>query len=228
MGEVLYHSVSKEDDSDRLMLPPSPFRGGKTQLQWKRSIQLPAMASVLLGYCALTTTAIVALLAIMLSQLRIQALDNKGLQHEPRFQRVYGMDESYTSLDHQYDNLWDLGITGLVIRLPDENFGGEPKPATISMFHQLHCLASLRQAIQQAREGKDPGVDWHDNDHWPHCMDYLRNTILCWADSILERQFVLPNGTALPFIDGSRDMRQCGDKDGLVQMMRNHGKEVHI
>jgi hypothetical protein len=31
----------------------------------------------------------------------------------------------------------------------------------------------LRKALQSAAEGKKIGVDWHDDDHWPHCMDYL-------------------------------------------------------
>ena len=31
----------------------------------------------------------------------------------------------------------------------------------------------LRKALQSAAEGKNIGVDWHDDDHWPHCMDYL-------------------------------------------------------
>jgi hypothetical protein len=41
-------------------------------------------------------------------------------------------------------------------------------------FHQLHCLTSIRRAIQEAREGIDPGIDQNDNGHWPHCFDYLR------------------------------------------------------
>lgn len=42
-------------------------------------------------------------------------------------------------------------------------------------FHQLHCLAGLRKALQEASEGKDIGMDWTDNLHWPHCLDLLRS-----------------------------------------------------
>jgi hypothetical protein len=31
----------------------------------------------------------------------------------------------------------------------------------------------LRKALQSATEGKNIGMDWHDDGHWPHCMDYL-------------------------------------------------------
>lgn len=41
-------------------------------------------------------------------------------------------------------------------------------------FHQLHCLASIRMALQESKENKDIGMDWRDNAHWPHCLDYLR------------------------------------------------------
>ena len=40
-------------------------------------------------------------------------------------------------------------------------------------FHQLHCLASLRKAPQESHDGKDIGVDWQDDDHWPHCLHCL-------------------------------------------------------
>lgn len=37
----------------------------------------------------------------------------------------------------------------------------------------MHCLTMFRKALQDARDGKNIGTDWHDDDHWPHCMDYL-------------------------------------------------------
>jgi hypothetical protein len=40
----------------------------------------------------------------------------------------------------------------------------------------------LRKALQSASEGKKIGVDWHDDNHWPHCMDYLVKVgrLLCY------------------------------------------------
>ncbi len=40
-------------------------------------------------------------------------------------------------------------------------------------FHQLRCLARFRLAMQQASEGLNIGKDFRD-DHWAHCMDYMR------------------------------------------------------
>ncbi|KAI1427176.1 hypothetical protein F5Y12DRAFT_739085 [Xylaria sp. FL1777] len=185
-------------------------------------------AHILLIYCALSTTAAIILMSIILGQLQANASCTDNDQGEHAFQAVFGGDLSYMSVDHKYDHLWeDLGAKGLIIKLPDEKYDGELRPGSISMFHQLHCLSSLRHAIQQAREGKDPGLDWQDNDHWPHCMDYLRKTLLCWADDLIERPFVFENGTVSKFIDGAQDVRKCGDNRRLIQLMRDNGKEVY-
>jgi glutaredoxin-related protein len=37
---------------------------------------------------------------------------------------------------------------------------------------------------------------------------------------------MLPNGSFINFIDGTRDVRQCGDSRKLVQMMEDAGKKV--
>ncbi|KAI0412909.1 hypothetical protein F5X98DRAFT_353427 [Xylaria grammica] len=168
-------------------------------------------------------------MAMVLGQLRTNASSCKqSSQTEHSFEATFGGDLSYMSVDHKYDHLWeDLGAKGLIVKLPDEKYDGELRPGSISMFHQLHCLSSLRHAIQGAREGKDPGLDWQDNDHWPHCMDYLRKTLLCWADDLIERPFVFDNGTVSSFIDGAQDVRKCGDNRQLIQLMRDHGKEVY-
>ncbi|KAF2813024.1 uncharacterized protein BDZ99DRAFT_369165, partial [Mytilinidion resinicola] len=63
--------------------------------------------------------------------------------------------------------------------------------AGIAMFHQLHCLAGFRHAIQQLQAGKKIGysvftdVSEHRG-HWPHCFDYLKQSIECYADDSIE------------------------------------------
>lgn len=49
----------------------------------------------------------------------------------------------------------------------------------VSMFHQFHCLQTVRQAI----------IDRDIYGHAQHCLTYLRNSILCSADLTLEPQF---------------------------------------
>lgn len=85
--------------------------------------------------------------------------------------------------DAEYKSIYpgDLGFFRLG---PERRFFG------ISMYHQLHCLDSLRSAIVY-------GPDWHGHHdrqlnkraqvpHVHHCLNYLRQTILCSADLTLE------------------------------------------
>lgn len=50
---------------------------------------------------------------------------------------------------------------------------------TITLFHQLHCLNIIRQAIRD-RATSRPGV------LEKHCLDYLRQTLLCRGDVHIE------------------------------------------
>ncbi|KAI0402433.1 hypothetical protein F4802DRAFT_575729 [Xylaria palmicola] len=231
MEDTKYERLSLEDSTgsglpllSSLSLESEHARSGTLRPRWLVSLATP----ILLIYCALSTSVMVILMGIILSQLQANSLCKQAGQSEHTLQAAFGGNLSYMSVDHKYDHLWeDLGAKGLIVKLPDENYNGKLRPGSISMFHQLHCLSSLRHAIQQAREGKDPGLDWQDNDHWPHCMDYLRKTLLCRADGLVERPFIFENGTVSSFIDGGQDVRKCGDSLRLIQLMRDHGKEVY-
>jgi len=93
---------------------------------------------------------------------------------------IFGRHLQYQSVDHRFDILWDNIKDDLrVFWLPDPETEqqGEERAGVIAMFHQLHCLQSLRSAIQMGHEGTDPGFDrWtDDNMHWPLCLDYMRS-----------------------------------------------------
>jgi len=47
----------------------------------------------------------------------------------------------------------------------------------ISMFHQLHCIAALKTAFETKKL---------DNEHLGHCLDYLRQGVMCAGDMTLE------------------------------------------
>lgn len=47
----------------------------------------------------------------------------------------------------------------------------------LSVFHQLHCLATLRSALNSLRYGDNGTHGPHDDhpiEHVDHCIDYLR------------------------------------------------------
>lgn len=93
----------------------------------------------------------------------------------------------YESLSHDYDELWDQLLTpngGFIIKIDDKNLRHR---YGVSMFHQLHCLAMIRAALQMLEQPNTlPGNASHhehqheaqrsdfDMPHWLHCFDYLR------------------------------------------------------
>lgn len=104
-----------------------------------------------------------------------------------------------------------------------------PNTSILSVFHQLHCLVSsmspvysgtclmrqytVRRAYySNAEEGEledfDLGKD--RKPHVAHCFDYLRQSILCCADSSIEPAVDAVNG----FL-GAGFPRQCRDFEEL-------------
>lgn len=101
--------------------------------------------------------------------------------------------------------VWDLGPLGLVkmamedtvnLQLNDTNaaaqwasmmpanggivrVGPDRQPYMLSMFHQLKCLDILRRMYVEDHGGALDGVG-------RHCLNYLRQTLLCRSDLRLE------------------------------------------
>ena len=86
----------------------------------------------------------------------------------------------------------------------------------------MHCLTSFRKALQDASDGVEIGKDNHDNSHWPHCFDYLRNAILCSADDTLEYPPIV-DGKRLPFVDGAEENRKCRNAQKLYDLRNQWG-----
>ncbi|KAF2202054.1 hypothetical protein GQ43DRAFT_392945 [Delitschia confertaspora ATCC 74209] len=92
-----------------------------------------------------------------------------------------GMGFQWVKDPSKYNNLpkpidWDPGMTVF----------------TTSVTHQLHCL----WAIVQTYSGIKSNVPIPDDHHWHmiHCFDYLRQTIMCSADTALEgHEFTFPD-----------------------------------
>lgn len=58
------------------------------------------------------------------------------------------------------------------------DLGPSQRPFVIAMFHQMHCLDVIRVGFVTNRTGSAH--------HITHCLRYLRQTVLCKADTTLE------------------------------------------
>ncbi|KAM7206081.1 protein of unknown function (DUF3328) domain containing protein [Naviculisporaceae sp. PSN 640] len=80
-----------------------------------------------------------------------------------------------------------------------------PVPHGLAVFHQLHCLNALRHGYWAARDGIEPG-HLAQPGHIRHCIDYLRQSIMCHADTNLE-----PINPDLGGVTGYGTIRKCRD-----------------
>jgi len=75
----------------------------------------------------------------------------------------------------------------------------------IAAFHQLHCLYLIFQDYSAAIKNET----FHGRDHTMHCIDYIRTSILCAADTNLEPFKSETDGMIGNGVDGFGSNHQC-------------------
>ncbi|KAM7219429.1 protein of unknown function (DUF3328) domain containing protein [Rhypophila decipiens] len=128
------------------------------------------------------------------------------------------------------ENPSTLGLAG-GFPLDDSNHG--PEEYTIAMFHQLHCLAAIQSKMSRL-------LDWyHDtndkeylkfslnqehmsDDHIYHCVDYIRQSIMCSGDTTLEKARTGENGKPARGVDGWNVVHECPSFDAIFQFAAAH------
>lgn len=138
---------------------------------------------------------------------------------------------SYTFLDHpelrpfdtQTEQRWsELSRTDWY-NTHWRSSSGQQLTRGIAMFHKLHCLQSLRSEF--TRLVHDPNrheVFWSASEettrmHIGHCFDFIRQDILCGADTTLE-----PLGDDYGATDGLGISHSCTDWSPLTKFMGLH------
>ncbi|KAH8891976.1 hypothetical protein GQ53DRAFT_746430 [Thozetella sp. PMI_491] len=84
-----------------------------------------------------------------------------------------------------------------------------PEPGVLAVYHQLHCVNILRHGYWAARKKLDP-AHHAKPEHVRHCFDYLRQSLVCLADTNLEAIDADTGGTT-----GLGSQRTCRDYDQL-------------
>ncbi|KAF2753750.1 hypothetical protein EJ05DRAFT_514692 [Pseudovirgaria hyperparasitica] len=83
----------------------------------------------------------------------------------------------------QSDEDWRLLFPLRGARFTSED---EARPFTLSVFHQLHCLASIRRVYFDLQTGEGSAIDASTHGHIRHCIDFLRQVVMCNADRTKE------------------------------------------
>ncbi|KAF2192971.1 hypothetical protein K469DRAFT_714992 [Zopfia rhizophila CBS 207.26] len=77
----------------------------------------------------------------------------------------------------------------------------------VAAYHQLHCLSVIRAALYHFKEQHVQKVKW---DHTIHCLDSLRQSVMCRADDTL---LYTEDGNVF----GDGQVRRCRDWKGLQE-----------
>ena len=64
--------------------------------------------------------------------------------------------------------------------------GDDFRPFTLSMFHQLRCLDIIRDILVEFHFDTSPNATYKHPELAGHCMNYLRQTVMCRANVRLE------------------------------------------
>ena len=105
---------------------------------------------------------------------------------------------------YEYHSIYPGEDLGFVRLGPNKRF------FSFTLYHQIHCLETLRRAIVNPNEEhKHGGSEILNGDgrraeprakgegegaHWSHCLNYLRQTLMCSADLTLEPEIELGSG----------------------------------
>ena len=100
----------------------------------------------------------------------------------------------------EWASLFPAGSGGFVRLGPRARLFG------VSMFHQLHCLDKMRRAVVRA-----PPSEW-ESWHTQHCLNYVRQMLLCAASVRLEPvKQAVGAGAEGPKVDGLGLEHRCRD-----------------
>ncbi|KAF5857327.1 hypothetical protein ETB97_005942 [Aspergillus alliaceus] len=187
----------------------------------------PQLRGPSLGLLAALSVCLVLNLGALLFSLRILTRGRQGYTYlagdRPRelplkvrtIQATFHNDPSHYGVE---------GITAMAewnaIRPPGKGFvflGEEHFAFGVSMWHQMHCLNHIRAVLVN---------EDNRSDHMAHCFHYLRQGILCAADTTLES-----GGTSMDLANGDKvatgagTVHTCRDWRQVHDWMESQHKE---
>ncbi|KAK0511063.1 hypothetical protein JMJ35_006615 [Cladonia borealis] len=136
---------------------------------------------------------------------------------EPSHKIALEFNKTFTESSAQADRAWKD------VMPPEGGFFDYPSPgegrATFSVYHQMHCLNGIRKSywtfVEAALSGrvlrKDEIGHMAAPAHVQHCIDFLRQSLMCKADTTIEIR-----DEAIMGVKGFGVRHECVDWDRLI------------
>ncbi|KAG4429570.1 hypothetical protein IFR05_014945 [Cadophora sp. M221] len=148
----------------------------------------------------------------------------------PMKEMKFDFPTKYEDTGPEGDKLWNdmMPIGSGFIRVPYprrfdmpqsksiENDPEEGEVYSLSIMHQLHCLAVIRHVIMKY-EKRDKSRFTGDG-HEYHCIDYIRQAILCAGDTTLDYAEIVTGSDGVQRrlgFTGANSTHQCRDWDAI-------------
>lgn len=104
--------------------------------------------------------------------------------------------------------------------------GSNKTSYAVSMYHQLHCINSMRYDLLMTKSGKKPSKTTMG--HALHCYNYIRQGLLCKADVTLEPSIPrLVHGQIGALASGNGVAHVCRDWSQIRQFMEQNHRARH-
>jgi len=99
---------------------------------------------------------------------------------------------------------------------------------SLSIFHQLHCLAMLRTNYYFTHSPNYNSSNEPSDIHIQHCFDLVRQGIMCAGDTTLEQSTPDGHGPGHPGVDGWYNVHRCTSWSAIWEYMLEHtvGQDV--
>ncbi|KAH8807288.1 hypothetical protein F5884DRAFT_880186 [Xylogone sp. PMI_703] len=157
----------------------------------------------------------------------------------PMIQTKFADEGDYLRFDEVGDKAWDAMIPNGAgyVRVPyPRQYGLNPsvpygindsEEAEIfqaSVVHQLHCLGALRYVLQAYKKGEILNNKYDSIPHMTHCLNNLRQGILCASDPTLTfaQPKLLEDGTYEGKYQGIGAVHQCRNWEATREFLVEH------
>ncbi|KIM73563.1 hypothetical protein PILCRDRAFT_93002 [Piloderma croceum F 1598] len=192
-----------------------------------RDLEKPAQMANILSVNPLAIACLALFISISFNIAAIYAFRHRAGAYDSAFV----IDDSrFSYVENDYPHLLPLHVPSVALKIEDsEGYGlsdfsawsdwrstdlfpngnGFVKlgPEGVSMFHQMHCLQRIRNAIVHG----DPGY------HTRHCLNLLRQAILCASDITLDPINIGTDGT-----DGVGVVHVCRDWEKVYDFVEKN------
>ncbi|KAF4615776.1 hypothetical protein D9613_012369 [Agrocybe pediades] len=96
----------------------------------------------------------------------------------------------------------------------------------MAMYHQMHCVNAFRRTVEEYREGSN--ITSSREKHLIHCLEYLRQAVLCNADTSLEGPAGLRHtvgGETVHAVTGGGAIHECRDWTQVYDWVESNYEE---